>query len=350
MLTYLHIPFCEQKCYYCAFNSFSNIDQLKTSYFHSLIKQLKSDLHQYNIQKNSISSLFIGGGTPSCIDANAYEEFFILIAPYLKEDCEITSEANPNSATYEWLKKMRKLGVNRLSFGVQSFNDKKLKFLGRSHLARSAKEAIYCAKEVGFENISLDLIYGSKFDDKKNIDFEVKNLANLPINHLSAYSLTLEKNTPFYKKTHLLNDDFTLANHLFSSLKDMGFTQYEISNFGKPCRHNVGYWEHKAYLGIGAGAVGFDGEKRYYPQKDVAKYIQNLHFKDEEILTKNEILTEKIFLGLRCNIGIKKDILSQKQLQNAKILLDENRLYERDKRYFSNDFLLADEIALFLLQ
>ncbi len=310
-----------------------------------MLKQAKNELK--SLKFKSIQSVFIGGGTPSCMDGGYYEEFFEFLKPYLAHNAEITSEANPNSASKQWLCKMKALGVNRISFGVQSFFDDKLKFLGRAHRGEEAKRAVFRAKDAGFENISLDLIYATKYDDEKRLDEDIKTALDLGIEHISAYSLTLEEGTPFFGKDSYVNNDFTLGEFVAKRLVDGGFEWYEVSNFGKKsCRHNLGYWRHENYLGIGSGAVGFLNDKRFYPSKDVKKYIQNPLFVDVEHLSEDELLNEKIFLGLRSKIGVDGDILSDKQIQKANILVDGGKLIRVDGVYYCQDFFLADEIYL----
>lgn len=349
MLAYLHIPFCDSKCHYCAFNSYTSLHHLKISYMEAIIRQLAHDINTFHIKKRSIGSLFIGGGTPSTLQPNLYEKFFKTIEPYLTNDAEITSEANPNSATKNWLKGMQKLGVNRLSFGVQSFYDDKLKFLGRAHDASLAQDAIKLAHTLGFKNISLDLMYGTALDTKERLLKECQIAFNLPINHISSYSLTIEEGTPFEKTPHASKDDENLARFFADTLQKNGFFQYEVSNFGSyRCQHNLGYWRHKPYLGIGAGAVGFDGKTRYYPTKNIQNYIQNPLFKTKEHLKRADLLLEKIFLGLRSCVGVKKELLTPEQLQKAKFLTKEEKLTFKDNIFLANNLFLADELTLFL--
>lgn len=165
----------------------------------ALCRQLTFELKRFSVAPKAIESLFIGGGTPSTVAPKLYEKLFEVLTPYLDENIEITSEANPNSATYEWLLSMRKLGVNRISFGVQSFDDAKLKLLNRAHTSTQAKDALLNAKKAGFENISLDLIYATLGDTKELLENDLEIAFLLPINHLSAYALTIEEGTPFEK-------------------------------------------------------------------------------------------------------------------------------------------------------
>ncbi len=345
MLIYLHIPFCDSKCHYCAFNSYVDKFFLKEEYMRAVTKQLKNELKKFNIKSNSIKSLFIGGGTPSTIEPSQYKEFFQILKPYLKEDAEITTEANPNSASKNWLKGMKELGVNRVSFGVQSFDENKLKKLGRNHSKKQAIDAVNSADEIGIKNISIDLIYATSFDVEDDIDIAF----SLPINHISSYALTLEDNTPFFEKTELTDDSSSLANNFIKKVTSK-FKQYEISNFGDyKSIHNIGYWSGDDYMGIGAGAVGFYKNERYYPSKNIEEYIKNpLHVVVEK-LTKSDLITEKIFLGLRSEVGIDMNILTTKQNQKATILLKEKKLTCKDNKLFNKDFLLADEIALYII-
>ncbi len=310
-------------------------------------EQLVYELDFYGLKKHSISSLFIGGGTPSCVKAKHYEEFFKIISPYLSQNAEITSEANPNSASFEWLYEMKNFGLNRISFGVQSFVDEKLKLLGRNHSKTQAIKAIENAKKAGFENISLDYMYATSCDDEKSVKNELEFALTLPINHISAYSLTLEENTPFYTTPHVQNDDENVAKIVANTLNKNGLTQYEVSNYGKPCRHNVGYWQHKPYLGIGAGAVGYMKDFRYYPNKNVKEYIENPLQIKKEFLSTDDLYVEKLFLGFRSHVGVAKNLLNDEK--KIKILLDEKKIILKNERYYCLDYFLADEIVLFLL-
>jgi len=311
----------------------------------AIIIQLKEELKKFNPKPKSIKSLFIGGGTPSTVEPYMYKEFFEVLNPYLKKDAEITTEANPNSASKKWLKGMKNLGVNRVSFGVQSFDEKKLKKLGRNHSKNQAIQAVNNAYEIGIKNISIDLIYATSFDVKDDIDIAF----SLPINHISSYALTLEENTPFFKRDELTDDSSKLASDFIQQITSK-FAQYEISNFGDyQSIHNLGYWSGDDYMGIGSGAVGFLKEKRFYPIKDIEKYIKNPLHVEIETLSESDLNTEKIFLGLRSKIGINKDILTKKQKQRCEILIEEKKLTCKDNYLHNSNFLIADEIALYII-
>jgi len=349
MLIYLHIPFCDSKCYYCAFNSYVDKFDLKTAYMQACVIQLKKELDIFKPKLKSIKSLFIGGGTPSTVKPILYRDFFKVIFPYLKDGAEITTEANPNSATKEWLKEMKKLGVNRVSFGVQSFDEHKLKFLGRNHSKKQAVKAIKNASSCGFKNISLDLIYGTKLDTKKLLQNDLFIAKSLPINHVSAYSLTIEENTPFAKTPEVAVDSIKLAKEFTTHIQDNGFTQYEISNFGTyNSTHNLGYWSGDDYMGIGSGAVGFLKNERFYPPKNIEKYIQSPLYKEIEKLSAYDLHIEKIFLGLRSKVGVNLEEFNQKELEKIETLAEENKLKIIDKKIYNNDYFLSDEISLFI--
>ncbi len=316
----------------------------------ALYRQLAFELKRFDAKKKSIETLFIGGGTPSTIDPELYAPIFKLLNPYLKENAEITTEANPNSATKTWLEGMKRLGINRVSFGVQSFNADKLKALNRAHDPQEAKKAIENAHTLGFTHISLDLIYNYRGDTENLLLKDIKTAFTLPIDHISAYELTIEDGTKFSSTPEVRQEDENLAFFVTQEIEKRGFNAYEISNFGSyQSRHNKGYWEIKDYIGAGAGAVGFLKESRFYPTTDIEAYIEDPLQITEEHLTEEELLTEKLFLGLRSNIGIKKTSLSSDMLQRATLLYEENKLQSNATHFFNKNFFLSDELALFIL-
>lgn len=321
----------------------------------ALVVQLEYEIENYVKKYNkSIDTIFIGGGTPSAISFTEYEKVFKIIHPYINSCTEITTEANPNSATIDWLKGMHDLGVNRVSFGVQSFNDEKLKLLGRSHSSNRAIKAIQDAKCIGFNSINCDIIYGVEGDsiDSLKKDFDI--ISTLPIDHISAYSLTIEEGTKFFYNTSVKIDDEELSVEIFEDIASRGFVQYEISNFSKSInyesKHNKGYWEHKEYLGVGAGAVGYKNKIRYYPHKEIEKYIETPLFSDKEELSEMDIKTEKILLGFRCSLGVEYSILNENEMKKVDILIENKKITIKNDRIFNDNFLLADELALYILE
>jgi len=350
LLLYIHIPYCDSKCNYCSFNSYVGRFETKKLYMQQLYAQLEYELSLFEAKPNSIETIFIGGGTPSTIEPYMYEEIFAKLQPYLQPNAEITTEANPNSATKEWLDGMKKLGVNRISFGVQSFDEYKLKALARSHNKHQAIKAIEDAKDVGFEHISLDIIYNYQGDSKELLASDINQAFSLPIDHISAYELTIEDGTKFASTPSVKQDDENLAFFVASQITQRGFSHYEISNFGSyQSQHNKGYWKLKDYIGIGAGAVGFRHDTRYYPHTNIDAYIANPTFTTKEHLNLQELQTERVFLGFRSVVGVREDILDSSMKQRANLLVDEHKLYKKDGIYHNTNYFLADEVALFVL-
>jgi len=316
----------------------------------ALYLQIEFELQRFKASKGTITSMFIGGGTPSTVEAKLYTKIFSLLKPYFKENIEITTEANPNSASKAWLEGMYDLGCTRVSFGVQSFNNTKLKFLGREHNSTQAKEAVKAAHEIGFKHISLDLMYATKVDTKEIIEEDIETAFSLPIDHISAYALTIEENTLFEAHPEAAKEKLSLSKFFINSIKERGFEQYEISNFGKyQCEHNIGYWKLEDYIGAGSGAVGMLKNRRYYPTTNIENYIQNPLEIKEEILSDADLKTEKVLLGLRSNVGIDLSILDEKQIKQVTYLEEEKKVTRINNKIFNTNYLLSDEIALFIL-
>ena len=315
----------------------------------ALKTQLEFELKRFNVTQKSIETIFIGGGTPSTVSPELYKPIFKLLNSHLKDNIEITSEANPNSATPEWLSGMKELGVNRISFGVQSFNADKLKLLNRAHTPDQAKNAVLNAAKVGFKNISLDLIYATFGDTKELLENDINIAFSLPVNHISAYALTIEEGTAFESKPQMSSEQLSLTSWIFKNIEEHGFEQYEISNFGSyNSTHNLGYWQYKDYMGVGCGAVGKLELSRFYPHTIVEKYIANPTQIREEILDNEDKRIEQIFLGFRSCIGVSSQVLTKDELKRAQILVDENKISLINETFYNDEYLLADEITLFI--
>ena len=340
------MPFCESKCPYCAFGSSDDEFKKVSAYFKALCLDLNFQLKSQNVKE--ISTIFFGGGTPSAVNAKLYDEIFSILAPLCTPEAEITFEANPNSANLAWLKHVKNLGANRISFGAQSFFEDKLKFLGRIHSREQIFKAVENAHAAGFKSINLDLIYDTKFDTKKRLLAETENLKSLAITHLSAYSLTLEENTPFAGKKSYKKDSDTLAKFMIEQIQRAGFGQYEISNFGEICRHNLGYWQGKNYLGVGAFSVGFVDSTRYYAKNSIDAYIAQPTHRGREILSQSELVREHIFLGFRSIVGVEAGRLNEAQKKRANLLVENEKLLFKNGKFYNPNFLLSDEIALFI--
>jgi len=316
----------------------------------SLKKQLLHELERFKVKDKEIETVFIGGGTPSTVDPLLYEPIFDLLKPFIKNNAEITTEANPNSATKTWLQGMYNLGVNRVSFGVQSFNAEKLKALNRAHSPEEAKVAVLAAKEIGFKNLSLDLIYNYQGDTEALLKSDIEQAFKLPINHISAYELTIESGTKFASTPKVRQENDELAFFVAKEITKRGFKHYEISNFGTyQSEHNKGYWKLKDYMGVGTGAVGFLKDTRYYPTTDIELYIKEPLTIKEEPLTQEELLTERLFLGLRSNIGVNENILDDAMKKRADFLVEKEKLSKEDDIYKNNNFFIADELVLYIL-
>ncbi|WP_353662970.1 radical SAM family heme chaperone HemW [Hydrogenimonas sp. SS33] len=349
MLCYLHIPFCDSKCHYCAFNSYVDRFEMREAYMRAAVRQLRHDLARFRVQPGQVETLFIGGGTPSTVRPGLYAPFFETLRPYLAKNAEITTEANPNSATEAWLRGMRALGINRVSFGVQSFFEEKLRFLGRAHRAKEAVEAVERAHACGFSRISVDLIYATALDTPRRLEQELERAFSLPIDHFSAYELTIEEGTLFQNRPEVRKESLEQSRLVAQRAAAAGFAPYEISNFGRPCRHNLGYWRYEPYLGIGCGAVGRIRSVRYAPHTLPERYIEDPLYRQEEPLTQEQMLQERIFLGARSIVGIDAAELPEAMRRRADLLVEEGKLFFEGGRLRNPDFLLADEIALFIL-
>ncbi len=348
MLLYIHIPYCDSKCYYCSFNSYTDKFDTREDYMKALYIDLEYQLK--DIKYKSIKTIFIGGGTPSTIKPSLYRDIFNLIKPYLINSCEITTEANPNSASYEWLEGIKKLGINRISFGVQSFNEDKLKRLNRSHSPQIAIEAIKNANIIGFENISLDIIYSFERDTKALLKDDIDIAFSLPINHISAYELTIEDGTKFANTPQVKVDSLDISYFIRDEITKRGFKQYEVSNYGTyQSIHNIGYWKLDDYIGVGAGAVGFRDNQRLYTQTNIDRYISNPNYRDIEELSSSDILMEKLLLGFRSIVGVDRKILDKDMIKRANYLVERDKIYIEDGVYYNRDFLLSDEVALYIL-
>jgi len=320
---YFHIPFCRKKCAYCDFYKTTELS-LKGEFLEALKKEM--ELRKDYINGESVETVYFGGGTPSVLSpgeiATILKETGKLFR--IEEDAEITMEANPDDLSPAYLKEMVKTPVNRLSIGIQSFFDDDLKLMNRRHNSIQSQQSVKDAKNAGFENISIDLIYGLPGLDIKKWEENLKKVFLLTVNHLSAYHLTYHKGTRLYsllKKGILREIPEEESLEQFEMLVDMagrnGFDHYEISNFAKNekfSHHNLAYWFFGKYLGLGPSAHSYDAGSRQWNIPDVRKYIQQVIaekvFFKKEILTKNEHFNEYLITRLRTKWGISKEFIS----------------------------------------
>lgn len=347
MHLYIHIPFCQSKCFYCSFTSLKTRG-FEKAYFKALLEDLHAHFDTMCIEAKSIETLFIGGGTPSAIKAGFYEPLFTFLTPYLAQSAECNIEANPHSSNKEWLTTMKEFGINRISFGAQSFDEKKLSFLGRIHKVKDIFQSVEYAKSVGFSNINVDMIYDTKLDTKKMLDFELLNLAKLELSHISAYHLSIEQKSAFQKHPEFKKNAPLLMKYFTQSIENLGFKQYEVSNFGQVCKHNLAYWQGKEYIGCGLSAVSFYHKKRFYTHKSLKNYLKEPNFRQSEHLSDDDLLLEHLFLGLRSCVGIDEQRLNVSQRQKAFFLTQNKKLSYKNGRFFNTNFMLSDELTLFL--
>lgn len=317
---YIHIPFCVKKCKYCDFNSFKlNVDE-KRKYLDSLKREM--ELYKENFEDKSIDSVFVGGGTPSILNEEEIKILFQNIKNnfQIKDSAEITMECNPGTLTLNKLKTMKECGVNRLSIGLQAVQNNHLEYIGRVHTYEEFEKNYYQAKEVGFENINVDLMYALPNQSKEDWMESLEKVVKLNPTHISAYSLILEENTELFNmyekhEFELLDEDtdIEMYEYTISYLKSNGYNQYEISNYAKKgfeCKHNILYWKCENYVGLGVSASGFLNETRYNNLCELDEYEEIIHsgkkpIEWEEKLSIKDEIEESIFLGLRMNEGIK---------------------------------------------
>lgn len=312
---YIHIPFCVRKCAYCDFLSASGSEEAKASYTEALLREIEA----VKTEKREVSSIFVGGGTPSALSPSLMGDIFekihksFSVAP----DAEITIEANPGTLSKEKLFLYRNVGINRLSLGLQSPEAAELKSLGRIHTYEEFLESFSLAREAGFQNINVDLMCALPDQTYEGWIRNLRKVAALHPEHISAYSLIIEEGTPFAKRKLNLPDEDTeyrMYEDTAGILAEYGYEQYEISNYAKKdlaCQHNVGYWTRKEYLGLGLGAASLWGNQRFSNTSDFSLYLNNSGFPekirgDREALSLEAEMSEFMFLGLRMTKGVSK--------------------------------------------
>lgn len=310
---YIHIPFCSHICYYCDFAKVLLDGQPVDEYIDALIKEFNS----YNI--HCLNTLYIGGGTPTVLSTDQMEKLlFALTARIdLTQLSEFTVEANPSDLTNEMITMLSKSPVNRISLGVQTFDDQLLKKIGRTHTKADVYSSIEKLKNIGFENITIDLIYGLPGQTMSMVQQDISKFLTLNLPHVALYSLILEDHTVFMNRErrgllNLPNDDLSadMYEYIVDNLLTHGYTHYEISNFSKngyESKHNLTYWNNSEYYGIGAGASGYLDGIRYKNHGPVAHYLKNTNKRvSEEVLTTKSKIEEEMFLGLRKKEGVSR--------------------------------------------
>ncbi|MDM0768402.1 radical SAM family heme chaperone HemW [Clostridium perfringens] len=354
---YIHIPFCAQKCLYCDFPSFARKDHLRKAYIEALNKEIISLREKHN--NLEINTIFIGGGTPSVLEADELECLLKEVAKLnMAKDIEYSMECNPGNLTEEKLEVMKNYGVNRISMGLQAKQDNLLKGLGRIHNYKTFKENFLLAKKVGFNNINVDLMFGLPNQRLNEWEETLREIISLEPAHISAYSLIIEEGTAFYNLYE--NDKLKLPTeeeerkmyHLAKKiLEENGFNQYEISNYakeGKECRHNLAYWNMDNWIGVGSAAASYINGKRIKNISSVEEYINSINEKGEaveEIInnSKNDNMEEFMFMGLRKINGIDENEFKKRFSMNI------NDVYgEILNKYIDEGLLIRDSGRIFL--
>lgn len=303
---YIHIPFCEHLCTYCDFAKRFYDDNLATKYLDALEKETEE-----KYQKEEIKTIYIGGGTPSCLSLSNLHKLKKIIRKFrLSNEYEFTFEVNPENITFEKLFLLKDMGVNRISMGVESTNNRFLEYLGRHHDFNYVQEKIQMLKENGISNINVDLIYAIKNENMDDLKADLDNLMKLDIDHISTYSLEIHDNTMLkIKKEKYIEEE--LDNEMYYYICDYltknGFEHYEISNFCKNkkySKHNLVYWKNKEYYGFGLGASGYFNNIRYTNTRSMNNYLNGLYLKEEEKLTLLDQMSYELILGFRLINGI----------------------------------------------
>ncbi|MRI31580.1 YggW family oxidoreductase [Endozoicomonas sp. OPT23] len=364
---YVHIPWCIKKCPYCDFNSHAMKDGIpEEEYVTALLEDFDQELH--TIQGRELHSIFFGGGTPSLISAKVFDRFLTELQKRITfaSDIEITMEANPGTYEHDKFKSYRDVGINRLSLGVQSFQDEKLKALGRIHSANEAYEAIASLREIGFDNFNIDLMHGLPSQTAEDAMSDLRKAIELNPTHISWYQLTIEPNTVFFSKPPKLPQDETLwsiQEQGWDLLEQAGYKQYEISAYsqeGRQARHNLNYWTFGDYIGIGAGAHGkitslADGSiYRNWKTRMPSDYLSadKPYEAGRRLLEQGDLPIEFLMNALRLNEGVAHSLFSERTGRELAImesglkqaiskgLLEQKRLQPtKQGRLFLNDLL-----------
>lgn len=359
MELYLHMPFCVRKCAYCDFLSFPTDQETQNLY----TRRLREDIDAMGKKYGDIpvDTIFIGGGTPSVPDSALIVGIMERVrkAFHVAEGAEISMEANPGTVTREKLTDYRRAGINRLSFGLQSANDRELKLLGRIHTWAEFLESFHLARECGFTNINIDLMSALPGQTRESWKDTLKRVTDLNPEHISAYSLIIEDGTPFGEKygseegRKLLPDEDSereMYHETKRFLRDCGYERYEISNYAKPgraCRHNIGYWTGLPYLGLGLGASSYMDGCRFAVNSDMKQYLEEKPgmFTDVEKLTKKDMEEEFFYVGLRMTAGVSLPEFERRFGVSAKDVypgLMEMFVEEKAAVFQGNRFVLTD--------
>lgn len=322
---YIHIPFCKTRCIYCDFFSTTQLE-LREQYVEAVCKEI--EMTNKYLNGDTIHSIYFGGGTPSQLDTTQIGRILNTVQAHhsIVQNCETTIELNPDDVTSEYVESLRSLPVNRVSLGIQTFNDNILRFIHRRHTSQQAIDAVRRLQNHGFSNISIDLMFGFPGETLEDWQNDIEHALQLGIQHISAYSLMYEEGTELYRllssqQIHEIDEELSrnMYQTLMERLADAGFEHYEISNFAKPgyySRHNSSYWNDTKYLGIGAGAHSYNGIIRQSNISNIKAYIDGIHEGmpkcDTEMLTRDQQYNETVMTRLRTSQGLNTDIIKER--------------------------------------
>lgn len=314
---YVHIPFCKKRCLYCDFFSTTLLER-REEYVEALLREIQARRDEAG---EVIRTIYIGGGTPSTLEAQDIHR--LLEAAGTHDAEEVTMELNPGDATPSYLQALRKTGINRLSIGIQSFQDDLLRLIGRRHNATQAVEAVQMAQEAGFDNLSIDLMYALPTQTMEQWKTDIETALRLGIQHISCYGLMYEEGTVMTQcveagTLEAIDEDTENAmyDYLCERLKEAGFVHYEVSNFALPgfeAKHNSSYWDGTPYIGVGAGAHSYIGNVRSWNVSELEAYIRGEAVREQETLTERDLYNERIMLGLRTRQGISSSFPVQRR-------------------------------------
>ena len=359
MELYLHIPFCVKKCAYCDFLSFPSGQEIQRQYAKRLMEDIDCMGKEYG--DIPVDTIFIGGGTPSVPESRLIVDLMEHVnrAFQISDGAEISMEANPGTVTREKLKEYRRAGINRISFGLQSANDRELKLLGRIHTWAEFLESFALARECGFTNLNIDLMSALPGQTCESWKDTLKRVTDLEPEHISAYSLIIEEGTPFGEKygseegRKLLPDEDSereMYHETKRFLRECGYERYEISNYAKPgreCRHNIGYWTGVPYLGLGLGASSYMNGSMFALSSDMQQYLEEKPgtFTDVEKLTKKDMEEEFFYVGLRMTAGVSLSEFERRFGMSAEEVypgLMETFVEEKAAEFRGDRFVLTD--------
>lgn len=355
MSIYIHIPFCKTICSYCDFCKMHYHKEWVIKYLDALKKEINS---KYNGEE--VNTIYIGGGTPNVLNIDELTILFDIIKVFKKgSNLEMTFECNIENIDAEKLIFLKECGVNRLSIGIQTFNEKFLTYLNRGHTKASAIKMVNLAKEIGFDNINVDLIYAITDETMDDLKEDINTYLDLGINHISTYSLIIEPNTKLYidHVTNIDEDlDYEMYKYIKKTLEASGYIHYETSNFAKPgyeSKHNLVYWNNEEYYGFGLGASGYLNDIRYENTRSLNKYLDGDYLLTSEPCSKETKMMYEMILGLRKIEGVNKDSFKTKhQLDiyrafDIKRLIDEKKLYDDGSNiYITEDYLYLANLVL----